>query len=100
MAWRRHSAPAATPYPLEIVGSGDGTTDLHEIEIPEGSPAAGRQLVDLHLPPGALVVLVSRADDFVVPQGSTVLLSGDMVLLLADGRSLPEARALIEGQTG
>lgn len=50
------------------------------------------------LPLGALVVLVSRNDDFVVPQGSTVLLAGDTVLLLADERSLPEARALIEGR--
>jgi cell volume regulation protein A len=85
------------PYPLEYVESGDGTTDLHEIAIPDGSPASGRQLVDLHLPQGALVVLVSRDDEFVVPQGSTVLLPDDTVLLLADERSLPEARALIEG---
>ena len=86
------------PYPLEHVGSGDGDTGLHEIAIPKGSRAAGRRLVDLKLPPGALVVLVNRDEDFVVPQGSTVLLPGDTVLLLADQRSLPEARGLIEGR--
>ncbi|HEY8525165.1 MAG TPA: potassium/proton antiporter [Acidimicrobiales bacterium] len=86
------------PDPLELVESGDGTTALHEIAIPEGSPAAGRQLVDLHLPPGTLVVLVSRGEEFVVPQGSTVLRPGDLVLLLADEKSLPEARSLIEGR--
>lgn len=85
------------PSPLEHVESGDADTDLHEIEIPDGSPAEGRQLVELHLPEGALIVLINRNDDFVVPQGSTVLRAGDTVLLLADRDSLPRARALIEG---
>jgi len=66
--------------------------------VVDGSPAAGVQLVDLRLPPGALVVLVSRAERFVVPQGSTILEAGDNVLLLADAASLPHARRLIVGQ--
>ena len=85
------------PYILEVVDSGNGTTDLHEILVPEGAPAAGRQLVDLHLPPGALVVLVTREDEFVVPQGATILEPGDNVLLLADDRTLSDARRLIAG---
>jgi cell volume regulation protein A len=85
------------PLPLESVGAADGDTDLHELTIPTGSPAADRQLVDLHLPQGALVVLISRDDAFVVPQGSTVLQAGDTVLLLADRRTLPQARAVLEG---
>ena len=100
--WLHVDAPLRhrRPYPLEFIESGNGTTDLHEIAIPEDSPAAGRQLVDLGLPRGALVVLVSREDEFVVPQGATVLLPGDTVLLLADQSTLSEARALIEGPGG
>jgi len=99
--WLRVDAPLPTrrAYPLESVASSDASTDLHEIAIPEDSPAAGRQLVDLRLPQGALVVLVSRDEDFVVPQGSTVLLPGDNVLLLADETTLPLARALLEGHS-
>lgn len=85
--------------PLDYVESGEAPTALHEVDIPADSPAAGRQLVDLHLPSGALVVLVTRGEEFVVPQGSTVLEPGDLVLLLADDESLPAARALLEGES-
>jgi len=88
------------PYPLEYVESGQGSTDLHEIAIPSGSPAAGRQLVNLQLPKGTLILLISRDDEFVVPQGSTALEAGDNVLLLADKHTLAEARSLIEGAGG
>ena len=98
--WLRVDAPLAPrrPHLLDVVESGSGTTDLHELVVVDGSPAAGVQLVDLRLPPGALVVLVSRAEQFVVPQGSTILEPGDNVLLLADAASLPHARRLIVGQ--
>ncbi|MDQ4145304.1 MAG: potassium/proton antiporter [Actinomycetota bacterium] len=75
-----------------------GAADVHEIIVPEGSPAAGRRLVDLDLPRGALVVLVTRDGESRVPQGSTVLKPGDTVLLVAGGDSLPRARRLIQGR--
>jgi cell volume regulation protein A len=89
--------PRRRPDPLAYVESGDASTAIHEIDIPEDAPASGRRLVDLALPDGALVVLVSRGEDFVVPQGSTLLQAGDTVLLLADEASLPAARAQLLG---
>ncbi|MBK9179793.1 MAG: potassium/proton antiporter [Acidimicrobiales bacterium] len=83
--------------PLEFVGSPDGSTDLHELVVSVHGPAAGRQLVDLGLPQGALVVLISRGADYAVPQGSTVLHPGDNVLLLARQEVLPLAREIVEG---
>lgn len=85
------------PYPLEVGAPADGSTSLHEVTVPEGSPSAGLRLVDLPLPDGTLVVLISREDAFVVPQGATVLEAGDEVLLLADAQNLDDARAALEG---
>jgi cell volume regulation protein A len=97
--WLRVDAPLPLrrPPPLELVDSGDGSTDLHDMSVAEGSTAAGRQLVDLRLPQGTLVVLITRDDAYVVPTGSTVLQPGDGLMVLADERSLPAARDLIEG---
>ena len=81
---------------VDAVEAGSAMTDLHEVVVAADSPAAGRQIVDLQLPEGVLVVLVSRDRDFVIPQGSTVLLPGDTVLLLADDGALALARSLIE----
>ena len=81
----------------EYVESGDASTAIHRLEIPEHSPAVGRRIVDLRLPQGALVVLVSRGEDFVVPQGSTLLQAGDTILVLADQASLPAIEAKLVG---
>lgn len=100
--WLRVDAPLERqrPFLLDIVESGNGATDLHEVTVAPGSPASGRQIVDLRLPAGTLVVLLSRADEFVVPQGSTVVRAGDSVLLVADQDMLPAARAVFAGDEG
>lgn len=97
--WLGVDAPLSQrrPSPMEFVEPGYGGKDLYDILIPDGSPAAGRRLVELHLPSGSLVVLITRGEESIVPQGSTVLQPGDAVMLLADQESLPDARAALEG---
>src|SRR6476660_1992649 len=51
-------------YPLEFVSSRDSKSDLVELTIPEDSLIRGKQIVDLHLPKTALIVLLNRNDDF------------------------------------
>jgi potassium/hydrogen antiporter len=96
--WLRVDAPlpARRPYPLEAVSAGDGTTSLHEITIPSGSAVAGRALVEIGLPAGALIVLISRNGHFVVPQGATALHGGDNVLVLVDTENLSRVKGILE----
>lgn len=88
--------PARPSYPLEAVFS-DAETSLHELTIPADSPVVGRQLVEIGLPAGVLVVLLSRDGEFVVPQGGTVLRGGDEALVLADAETLPRVRTALDG---
>lgn len=96
--WLRVAAPEPPRrvVPLELVGPAGGR-DLHELRVQEGSVAAGRRVVDLGLPPGALIVLVTRDEEHLLPQGSTVLEAGDVLLLLADHAALRASRLLVEG---
>jgi cell volume regulation protein A len=93
------SAPLAPhrAYPIEAVSTSTGNTSMHEVTVGAASPAAGRQVVDLGLPQGALLVLLSRDDEFVVPQGATLLRPGDKVLVLADSESLRRTKQIVEG---
>lgn len=88
------------PYPIEPVFTSGSDTAMHEVTVAAESPAAGRTVVELGLPRGALLVLLSRNGEFVVPQGSTTLLPGDRVLVLADSESLRQTRELVQGGGG
>ncbi|HPL63525.1 MAG TPA: potassium/proton antiporter [Syntrophales bacterium] len=84
------------PYPIECDPAGRTPCDLVEVTVSGTSPAAGRQLVELGLPEGALIVLVNRGDEFLIPKGNMVLLEGDRLLFLANKEPFEKAREIIE----
>jgi cell volume regulation protein A len=71
---------------------------LQELAITESSPAVGRSLVALGLPPGVLVVLIARGPERFVPQGTTLIRAGDRLLVLAEDHAVAAARALLSGE--
>ena len=81
----RLSAPTGTGGtvdPLDVVAAGD--RDIVEFRVNTGAQAAGRRLLDLGLPHGALVVLIQRGDHSFVPTGGSHVQTGDRLLILAD----------------
>ena len=67
--------------------------------MPEGSATIGRSLIELSFPTGALVVLIRRRDDVLVPRGSTQIERGDTLLVLAERAMLDRIRALVAAVT-
>lgn len=84
--------PAPPRAPIEVMQSDRLEGDLLEIVVPAGSAAVGRQVVELGLPKGALIVLIGRADEHIVPDGNTILAPGDHLLILADQTVLDATR--------
>lgn len=84
--WLGLRAPARSrrAYPLEFAPTRKTRSSLVEVSIPRDSPAAGRQVLDLRLPKSALIVLLSRNDDYLTPRGGTAVQAGDTLLVLAD----------------
>lgn len=79
-------------YSFEIVPNEDIKSELVEVPVAEGAPSVGRQIVNLGLPEGSLIVLVERGKEIVVPNGNTVIEAGDVLLMLADQPALEEIR--------
>ena len=52
----------------------------------------GQQIVELHLPPDVLLVLIGRGDDMIVPRGSTVIAEGDTLLVMAPASAGEQVR--------
>lgn len=63
-----------------------------EIQVGVNSPAAGRQIVELSLPPAALIVSIAREGETFVPNGSTVLEPEDLLLVVSDPATCNDVR--------
>lgn len=74
------------------VGSGAG---LVEERVAPTSPVAHRTLADAHLPAGAVVVMVGRGDELILPDGHTVLEPGDLIGALVPERNRERLLALL-----
>ncbi len=82
-------------YPLEFNPMGDLKSDLVEIAVAPTSMAVGKPIVALGIPAGALIVMLRRNQDFIVPNGATVLQAGDTMLMLAQKEDLPEVERIV-----
>ncbi len=88
----REALPTRTDYPITYTPTGHNKNEMVEVDVLRGSAADGMRIVDLHLPPAALVILIHRAGEFLIPKGATELEAGDSVLVLADGEDLREVQ--------
>jgi potassium/hydrogen antiporter len=85
-------APVRRDYPLEFNPVAGLRSELKELVIVDGSPWAGKAVVDLGLPSGLLIVLIARGEEFVQPKGETRLAPGDRLLVLAEPEAYERAR--------
>lgn len=74
-------------YPLELELSDHFKNELFEIKINDDSNAIGRQIFELNFPKSALIVLVSRNDAYITPNGTTTILTGDKLLVMSDNKN-------------
>ena len=58
--------------------------EIIEMEVAEGSAAAGAQVKDLGLPDGSLVISILRDGGGFVPAGDSLIQAGDEVLVVLD----------------
>ena len=57
--------------------------DFIKVHVDKNHPWSGKTLKELPLPAELLVVMVARREETIVPNGSTVLLPGDLLVLAA-----------------
>jgi trk system potassium uptake protein TrkA len=58
--------------------------EIIEIEVTPGAPAASKQVSEIPIPDGSLIISVLRNGEGFVPKAETVIEAGDEVLLVLD----------------
>jgi potassium/hydrogen antiporter len=87
-------------FPLQFNPTEVTDSELVELKVAGGSTADGQRIMDIAFPKGTLVVLVARSNQFVAPEGSTILRADDVASVLTTRSQLPEVRKLIAGTAG
>ncbi|MCK8517647.1 potassium/proton antiporter [Methanoculleus sp. 7T] len=78
----------------------DTPSELLELVVPPDASAVGKQVVDLGLPKGTLIILMQKGDERFVPSGSTVIEADDTLLLLTTDDLAEDLRARFLGGEG
>jgi trk system potassium uptake protein TrkA len=91
----RAAVNAATAGDLRTMEALPGELEIAEIRVLEGAPVAGRNLADVALPRGSLVI--SDADGDRVPGSETTLEAGQTYLVAVETEVADEVRQLFHG---
>jgi trk system potassium uptake protein TrkA len=71
-----------------------GRFSLVEEKIPPGAQAVGMSIMDLALPPNAVIAAIIRRGEIVIPRGVTSFEVGDEVLAIVDHEAADDLAAL------
>lgn len=90
------ATPSVPSQPLAYVPAIDLSSQVSEIRVAAGSAAVDQSILELGLPNGALVVLIGRDGETLVPNGGTVLHPDDLLVIVAT----PAAAAAVRTAVG
>jgi trk system potassium uptake protein TrkA len=99
MAAKEIKAALLVPGAINVDAFANGTIEVAETIVSEGSPVLGQALKDVRLPEQSLIVGVVRGGEALVPRGDTVLQHRDHVLLISGGRRISKVVAAVSTDT-
>jgi len=91
---------AAAELDVDVAPLDNLRADLLQVGIPPGSKLAGVYLDELRLPPGAAVTLIARGSDTIVPDQTTLLRTGDHLVIVTSAEARGSRAPAARGQPG
>lgn len=72
--------------------------EIIEFQVMPKSRAAGRKLMEISFPEGALIIALIRGEAIIIPRGTTVIESGDIVAVVAKAEAMAALGRLLGGK--
>ncbi len=82
-------------YPIEFEHSEEINANLEDLIVPYNSSAVNKPLFELGVPKGSLIALICRDEKYFIPDGSTVLNGGDVLLVIANNQDLQKLQSIL-----
>lgn len=83
--WLKLSTPSRPMqrYGLELVTMAKSDLDLIVVDLPDPKGVLGPKIRDLQLPAGAVITLITRDNEVLIPKGNTRIMGWDQITVLA-----------------
>jgi len=85
-----------TRNPLAMEYSQNIDAELTDVIVPYNSSIVGKRIFEIGVPERCLIVLISRDDQFIIPNGSSVIEEGDVLQVLASREDIAALRDKVE----
>ncbi len=72
--------------------------EIIEFQAPPKSKVAGKRLMDIKFPQGALTIAVVRGEKLIIPKGDTKIEAGDLLTVVARGEAIAGLEKLLGGR--
>ncbi|MFN1808775.1 TrkA C-terminal domain-containing protein [Clostridioides difficile] len=63
---------------------GEISSKLIEVNVDEGNKWANKSIIDSNIPDDILIVMIKRKEQVLIPKGSTIIKTGDILVLSGD----------------
>ena len=83
---------------LSLTRFENGQGQITEYRVPAGARAVGKSLMQLKFPKGALICLLVRGSDCIIPSGRDIIESGDVALVFSLPEALDQVERLLTGK--
>jgi trk system potassium uptake protein TrkA len=80
----------------DIYSIGDAEAEVIEAQALSTSPISGRAIRDIEFPEGVLIGAVQKGDRIVKPAPDTRIEEGDVILMFALTKDVPEVERLLQ----
>lgn len=87
--------PQRRVHHLQFAHANPDGTRLEEFIIPYTSQNVGKRISELPWPKDSLAIMIYRGDDYFVPQGSTKLEAGDVILVVISEKNQNEVSEIL-----
>lgn len=84
----------------DLIPAGGGRVTISEVTLTDSGRATGRPIAEIAFPRGALIAIVMRDGEAIVPRGDTTLAIGDRVLMVSLAESRDAALRILTGHDG
>jgi trk system potassium uptake protein TrkA len=83
------------PGALAIEHFARGQVAMEEFPVDEGAPGVGKPLSELALPRGTRLAAIRRGSDVFLPDATSTIAAGDIVIMVGNSSSFQQARAIL-----